>query len=49
MNLALQKGQSDIEAACAKTDLMTAAQKNAETVLQPVVSATGWKISIVWR
>jgi hypothetical protein len=49
MNLALQKGQSDIEAACAKPDLMTAAQKNAETVLQPVVSATGWKISIVWR
>ena len=49
MNRALQKGQSDIEAACAKPDLLIAAQKNAETVLQPVVSATGWKISIVWR
>lgn len=49
MNLALQKGQSDIEAACAKPDLLIAARKNAETVLQPVVSATGWKISIVWR
>lgn len=49
MNLALQKGQSDIEAACAKPDLLIAARKNAETVLQPVVSATGWKISIIWR
>jgi hypothetical protein len=49
MNRALQKGQSEIEAACAKPDLLTAAKRSAEAVLQPTVSATGWKIKTVWR
>jgi hypothetical protein len=49
MNRALQKGQSDIEASCAKSDLIIAAKKSAEAVLQPTVSATGWKIKIIWR
>ena len=49
MNRALQKGQGEIEAACSKPELMIAARKSAEAVLQPAVSATGWNIKIVWR
>lgn len=49
MNRALEKGQSDVEAACAERDLVAAARKSAEAVLLPAVSATGWKITIVWR
>lgn len=49
MNLALQKGQSEIEAACAKADLVAAARSGAESVLRPTVSATGWNIKLVWR
>lgn len=49
MNQALQKGQAEIEASCTKPDLIAAARKSAEAVLQPAVSATGWKIKIVWR
>ena len=49
INLALQKGQSDIEASCAKPELIEAARKSAEAVLLPTVSATGWKIAIAWR
>jgi len=49
INLALQKGQSDIEASCAKPELIEAARKSAEAVLLPTVSATGWKVAIAWR
>jgi hypothetical protein len=49
MDRALQKGQSQIEASCAKPDLIAAARKSAEAVLQPTVSATGWNVKIVWR
>jgi len=49
MNSALQKGQSEIETSCAKPDLVEAARKSAEAVLLPTVSATGWKIAVVWR
>lgn len=49
INLALQKGQSDIEASCAKPELIEAARKSAEAVLRPTVSATGWKVAIAWR
>lgn len=49
MNRALQQGQSDIEAACAKPEHLAAAKRSAEAVLQPTVSATGWKIKTVWR
>ena len=48
-NSALQKGQSEIEASCAKPELLEAARKSAEAVLLPTVSATGWKVAIVWR
>lgn len=49
MNRALQRGQSEIEASCAKPELLEAARKSAEAVLLPAVSATGWKIALVWR
>lgn len=49
INLALQKGQRDIEANCAKPELIEAARKSAEAVLLPTVSATGWKVPIAWR
>ncbi|WP_395700202.1 DUF4230 domain-containing protein [Aquabacterium sp.] len=49
MNQALQKGQGDIEAACGAPELLAAAKRSAESVLRPVVSATGWKIRIAWR
>lgn len=49
MNRALQKGQSEIEAACSRPEMMIAARKSAEAVLQPAVSVTGWKVSIAWR
>ena len=49
INLALQKGQSDIETSCAKPEYIEAARKSAEAVLLPTVSATGWKVAIVWR
>ena len=49
MNRALQKGQAEIEGACAKPELIAAAKRSAEAVLQPTVSATGWKITTVWR
>ena len=49
INLALQKGQSDIEANCAKPAFIEAARKSAEAVLLPTVSATGWKVAIAWR
>lgn len=48
-NSALQKGQSEIEASCAKPELLEAARKSAEAVLLPTISATGWKVAIVWR
>lgn len=49
INQALEKGQSEIEAGCAKPNLITAARKNAEAVLLPIILATGWSIDIVWR
>ena len=49
MNRALAKGQSEIEATCATPDLLAAAKRSAEAVLQPTISATGWKIKTVWR
>lgn len=49
MNSALQKGQSEIQSNCAKPELIEAARKSAEAVLLPTVSATGWKIAVVWR
>ena len=49
MNRALQKGQSEIEASCAEPELLEAARKSAKAVLLPAVSATGWKIALVWR
>ena len=49
MNSALQKGQSEIEASCARPELIEAARKSAEAVLLPTVSATGWKVAVIWR
>lgn len=49
MNLALQKGQRDIETSCARPEFIEAARKSAEAVLLPTVSATGWKIAVAWR
>ena len=49
MNRALAKGKSEIEATCATPDLLAAAKRSAEAVLQPTISATGWKIKTVWR
>jgi hypothetical protein len=49
MNKALEKGQKDIEVACARPEYFAAARKSAEAVLLPVVSATGWKVKFVWR
>ena len=49
MNAALQKGQAEIEASCARPALIEAARKSAEAVLLPTVSATGWKVAIIWR
>jgi hypothetical protein len=49
INSALQKGQRDVEASCAKPELIEAARKSALAVLLPTVSATGWKVAVVWR
>lgn len=49
MDKALQKAQSELEVSCAKPDLIASARKSAEAVLMPAVSATGWKVSVVWR
>ncbi len=49
INSALQKGQRDVEASCAKPELIEAARTSAEAVLRPTVSATGWKVAVVWR
>lgn len=49
INSALQKGQRDVEASCAKPALIDAARNSAEAVLRPAVSATGWKVAVVWR
>ncbi|WP_341676794.1 DUF4230 domain-containing protein [Niveibacterium sp. SC-1] len=49
INLAFQKGQRDIETSCAQREFIEAARKNAEAVLLPAVSATGWKVAIAWR
>ncbi|MFM2074434.1 MAG: hypothetical protein RJB34_739 [Pseudomonadota bacterium] len=49
MNRALQKAQAELEASCSKPELIAAAKTSAEAVLQPTVSATGWKIKTVWR
>jgi hypothetical protein len=48
-NSALQKGQKEIEASCAKPELVEAARRSAEAVLLPTISATGWKVAVVWR
>lgn len=48
-NKALEKGQKDIEVACARPEYLAAARKSAESVLLPVVSATGWKVKLTWR
>lgn len=49
MNSALEKGQSEIETSCSRPELLETARKSAEAVLLPAVSATGWKVSVVWR
>ena len=49
INSALQKGQRDIEASCAKPELIEAARKSAEAVLRPTLSATGWTVAVKWR
>lgn len=49
INKALEKGQLEIEATCARPELLAAAKSSAEAVLKPTVSATGWKIKTVWR
>lgn len=49
MNAALQKGQSEVEASCARPELVETARKSAEAILIPTVSATGWKVAVVWR
>ncbi len=49
INSALQKGQHAIEASCAQPALLDAARKSAEAVLLPTLSATGWRINVVWR
>lgn len=49
VNKALEKGQNDIETACAKPEFLAAAKSSAETVLLPIFSATGWNIKTVWR
>lgn len=49
VNRALQKAQSEIEASCARPELIDAARKSAEAVLRPAVAATGWQVAVVWR
>ena len=49
MNAALQKGQSEIEASCARPELLETARKSAEAILIPTLSATGWKVAVAWR
>lgn len=49
INSALEKGQRDVQASCAKPELIEAARKSAQAVLQPTLAATGWKVALVWR
>ena len=49
INSALQKGQRDVEASCAKPDLIESARKSAEAVLRPTLAATGWSVAVAWR
>jgi hypothetical protein len=49
INSALARAQQEVERACNQPDVVAAAKKNAEDVLKPTLSATGWKVQIAWR
>jgi hypothetical protein len=49
INSALARAQQEVERACNQPDIVAAAKKNAEDVLRPTLSATGWKVQITWR
>lgn len=49
INSALARAQQEVERACNQPDVVAAAKKNAEDVLRPTLSATGWKVQIAWR
>jgi len=44
----LRTAQEDISRACRSPDVLATAKKNTETILLPVFSAIGWKVSFRW-
>ncbi|MDO5654143.1 MAG: DUF4230 domain-containing protein [Brachymonas sp.] len=45
---ALNKAQQNIASTCGSKEVLETAKKNAEAVLLPALSATGWKIQLRW-
>jgi len=45
---ALGRAQQEIEKACSGPDVLATARKNAEEVLAPAFSATGWSVKVRW-
>ncbi len=48
INAALGKAQQEIERVCGNAEVLATAKRNAEIVLLPAFSASGWKVKVQW-
>lgn len=48
IDAALGKAQQEIARVCANAEVLATAKKNAEAVLLPAFSATGWNVNVQW-
>lgn len=49
IDTALQRAQQDIERTCEAASTVATARDNAEAVLKPLFTATGWAVQIRWQ
>lgn len=48
IDAALGKAQQEIARGCGNAEVLATAKKNAEAVLLPAFSASGWKVNVQW-
>ncbi|WP_339385467.1 DUF4230 domain-containing protein [Acidovorax sp. sic0104] len=49
IDAALQRAQQDVERTCEAASTVATAKENAEAVLKPLFSATGWTVQVRWQ
>ncbi|MFI8617087.1 DUF4230 domain-containing protein [Acidovorax sp. NPDC077693] len=49
IDTALQRAQQDVERTCQAASTKATAKENAEAVLKPLFSATGWTVQVRWQ